>query len=131
MGDFDFSIPDDMLSSRKAFRARIPGLEIYVDKHGAKYPIKDISALGMAILDPKKNSFREGEIFEFDLYLNKKLFAGELFAKVKRILNNGVVGCSFEGMDSKQEQILDKLVLEVQKRLIALKKVKAMKEKES
>ena len=63
-------------------------------------------------------------IVSFDLLLNKRLFLGDLKGKVMRVLDKGIIGCNFEPMDRRQEIKLDKLVLEVQKRLIELRKAK-------
>ena len=40
------------------------------------------------------------------------------------ISEKGIIGCVFHDMDRRQEIKLDKLVLEVQKRLIELRKAK-------
>ena len=63
--------------------------------------------------------------FSFDLLLNKRLFLGDLKGKVMRVITEkGIIGCNFDGMERRQEIKLDKLVLEVQKRLIELRKAK-------
>ena len=49
---------------------------------------------------------------------------GDLKAKVMRVLDRGIIGCNFLTMERRQEIKLDKLVLEVQKRLIELRKAK-------
>ena len=81
----------------------------------------DLSALGLAFMDESK-SFTEGKVIEFDLLISKKVFLSKLTVKVMRILDKGLTGCNFEGVPPRKEAKLDKLVLEVQKRMIALKK---------
>ena len=77
--------------------------------------------MGLAFTDAAKG-FTEGQSIEFDLLINKKVFLNKLTAKVMRVLDKGIIGCNFEGVDHRKEVKLDKLVLEVQKRLIAIKK---------
>lgn len=122
--DFDFKMPEEGGSQRKAFRARVPGLEAWLSKQKKTLPIADLSAGGLALMDPD-GILREGEIVEFDLLLSKKLFLSKVRAQVMRKLPNGTAGCNFDTLDRQQEALLDKLVLEVQKRLIALKRAQA------
>jgi len=118
--DISFTVAGDD-SQRRAFRAKVPGLKVVVPARNAGYDVMDLSAMGLAFKDDAK-SFKENTIITFDLYLNDKVFLAELTARVMRMLPNGLVGCNFEGNDHRKEARLDKLVLEVQKRLIALRK---------
>ncbi len=128
MDDFNFSLPSADSQKRRAFRATIPGLEAYVHGRDRFYPIKDLSATGMGLQAQQDDEFEHGEHFTFDLYLNKKLYLGELEAKIMRIAGQHVVGCVFEAPPPRKEARLDKLVLEVQKRLIALRKAQENKD---
>jgi hypothetical protein len=121
--DFDVRMPNDDDQLRKAFRTRVPGLFIRITDTGREYQVKDLSASGFAILEENR-LFKEGQSFQFDLLLAKKLFLTQITGKVMRVLDNGIVGCNFAGLDRRQEMKLDKLVLEVQKRLIELRKAK-------
>jgi len=114
---------DDKL--RQAFRTRVPGLDVRVITQAGPqdFSVSDISALGFAFADKPRN-YSLGMIFSFDLLLNKRLFLGDLKGKVMRVLPEGIIGCNFEAMERRQEIKLDKLVLEVQKRLIELRKAK-------
>ncbi len=107
-------------TQRRAFRAKIPGLGVHVAATGKTYEVADVSAMGLAFF--AQGGFTADTSIEFDLLINKKVFIQALHAKVMRILDNGLVGCNFENMDRRQEVRLDKLVLEVQKRMIALRK---------
>lgn len=121
--DFDVRMPNEDDKLRKAFRTRVPGLLIRVIESGREYQVKDLSASGFAILEENR-LFKEGHTFQFDLLLAKKLFLTQVTAKIMRVLDNGIVGCNFADLDRRQEMKLDKLVLEVQKRLIELRKAK-------
>ena len=124
---YSFQMPEDMQGSRAAYRARVPGLEAWVEKHGFSFSVMDLSAAGIGFMDSNQ-LLTAGELLEFDLLLNKKLILPGCTARVMRILNNGLAGCTFEGLDRHREALLDKLVLEVQKRMIALRKTKAAQE---
>jgi len=122
--DFEIKMGgDDTL--RQAFRTRVPGLDLRViTQSGPKeFSVLDISATGFAFSDNPRG-YSSGMTFSFDLLLNKRLFLGDLKGKVMRVLDNGIIGCNFEVMERRQEIKLDKLVLEVQKRLIELRKAK-------
>ncbi|MBI5520964.1 MAG: PilZ domain-containing protein [Desulfovibrio sp.] len=122
--DFDIKMDgDDKL--RQAFRTRVPGLDVRVVTQAGPqdFPVSDISASGFAFADNPRG-YSSGMVFSFDLLLGKKLFLGDLKAKVMRVLDKGIIGCNFLEMDRRQEIKLDKLVLEVQKRLIELRKAK-------
>ena len=119
--DFSFNLPEDGQRQRRAFRTRVPGLELRMVETGVLYPVRDISAAGMAI-EAHEADFATGQEFRADLLLSGRLFLGDLVLCVMRVFNDAVYGCSFVNMDARQEARLDKLVLEVQKRLILLKK---------
>jgi c-di-GMP-binding flagellar brake protein YcgR len=89
--------------------------------------VGDLSATGLS-LNAAKGELQEGESIEMDLFLNNKLFLSGIKARVMRILDDGTAGCNFETMEQRKEERLDKLVLEVQKRLIAMRKAARKKE---
>jgi len=123
--DFDIKM-DGEEKLRQAYRTRVPGLDVrVVTQNGPKdFPVLDISASGFAFNDSPRG-YSSGMILSFDLLLGKRLFLGDLKAKVMRVIaEKGIIGCNFEGMDRRQEIKLDKLVLEVQKRLIELRKAR-------
>ncbi len=122
--DFSFSL-DHEEGKRQAFRTHVPGLTCRVTDREEEYPVKDISATGLAFLDEGK-SFAEGEAFRLDLLIHHRVYIGDIKARVIRVLENGVTGAGFTELDRRQEVKLDKLVLEVQKRLITLRKIKAV-----
>ncbi len=119
---FDIEIgtgDDDTL--RKAFRTKVPGLNVRFSALKKVYEVKDLSASGFAILEPEK-VFKEGQTIEADLLIKKKLFLSGIKTEVMRVLDNGIIGINFIELERQKQAKLDKLVLEVQKRLIELKK---------
>ncbi|MGE4291333.1 MAG: PilZ domain-containing protein [Desulfovibrio sp.] len=117
----DISFGDSEERARQAFRTRVPGLEVRFHDSERVFEIKDISASGFAVLDETRG-FRNGENYVVSLYLNRKLFLGQAPVSVVRALESGVVGLAFGELKRQQALKLDKLVLEVQKRLIQLRK---------
>ncbi len=126
MDEFDFVFPGDA-HPRKAYRTPVPGLEARILPNNKFYKISDLSALGMGLVDSDLKRLQVGHLFECDLFLNKKLYIAGLKATIIR-LKDEFVGCQFDSMNPRQEAKLDKLVLEVQKRQIALQRAKRDKE---
>ena len=122
--DFDFTIEGED-HPRRAFRARVVGLGARVHSRGRDYPVKDISATGLGLLDETRG-FRQGESLVLDLEIHGKAFLRDLPATVVRVHEHGVVGLDFLELDRRVEQRLDKFVLEIQKRLIDLRKAREM-----
>jgi hypothetical protein len=118
---FDIVVPsgDDQL--RKAFRTKVPGLTARFAAQKKIFEVKDLSASGFAVLDPEKG-FKEGQALEVDLLIGNKLFLPKAAAQVMRVLDNGIIGINFIELERQKQVKLDKLVLEVQKRLIELRK---------
>ena len=108
---------------RAAFRAAIPGLEMRERQSGRSYAVKDISATGLGVSDPEK-SLNQGVRYEVDLLINRKPYIEGVAVKVVRQTQSGTAEVVFDVLDRRQEASLDKLILEVQKRLIALRKKK-------
>lgn len=106
---------------RKAFRTKVPGLTALFIAQDKTFDVKDLSATGFAVLE-QPASFEEHQQVECDLLINGKLFLGEVKAEIRRVLDNGIIGINFMDLTRKQQAKLDKLVLEVQKRLIKLRK---------
>jgi c-di-GMP-binding flagellar brake protein YcgR len=125
--DLDFTMKTPQGGQRRAFRTKVPGLRAVVPAKNLQFDVGDLSATGLS-LDSQEGQLREGEGFEFDLFLNNKLFLSGIKARVMRILEGGRAGCNFETMDQRKEERLDKLVLEVQKRLIAMRKAARSRE---
>lgn len=121
--DFELSIPEESGQLRKAFRTKVPGLTARFSGLDRTLDVMDLSASGFAVMDPEK-SFKEGQSLEVELLIKDRIFLREMQAAVMRVLDTGIVGMNFVDLDRQTQIKLDKLVLEVQKRLIALRKKK-------
>lgn len=121
--DFEITIPEGEETLRKAFRTKVPGLSARFPALDKTMDVMDLSATGFAVMDSEK-VFKENQTLEIELLIKDKLFLRSMNACVMRVLDNGIVGMNFADLDRQQQIKLDKLVLEVQKRLIALRKKK-------
>ena len=120
--NLDVKYPGEDKLKRKAYRIQVPGLKLSQDGSRITFPVFDLSATGVAF-DPgaHKHNFVKGAIISISLWWKNKLIMEGLKARIVRVANK-LVACQFEKMDYKQELKLDKLILEVQKKMIALKK---------
>ncbi len=121
--DFEINIPEEEGQLRKAFRTKVPGLTARFPAAGRTLDVMDLSATGFAVSDPERG-FKEGQALEVELLIKNRVFLREVNAEVMRVLDNGIIGLNFVDLDRQRQIKLDKLVLEVQKRLIALRKKK-------
>lgn len=121
--DFEINMPEEDERLRKAFRTKVPGLTVRFSGTGRVLEVMDLSASGFAVMD-KELGLAEKQTCEVDLLIKNRLFIGGASAMAMRVLDNGIVGLNFVDLDRQKQIKLDKLVLEVQKRLIALRKKK-------
>ncbi|MBG3876582.1 PilZ domain-containing protein [Desulfovibrio oxamicus] len=124
--DFDFTLPSDVEGERRAYRTSVPGLEASVAGKDGTFPVENVSAVGIAMHAPG-HAFAEGEDLRVDLLIMGKPYITALPARVARLGEGGLVGCELASPDFWQEARLDKLVLEVQKRMIAQRKAESEK----
>ncbi|WP_320170635.1 PilZ domain-containing protein [Maridesulfovibrio sp.] len=114
---------DSKNQARGAFRTSIPGLAIKISGKPAPYSVKDFSVNGLAFSSGGRK-FNVGEQFSADFVLGPKVILSGLTIKIVRDIGKGLMGCIYVDLDKYQEERLDKLVLEVQKRMIMMRKQK-------
>jgi len=119
--DYSFIFPGESESKRQAYRVAVRGLSIRIDGREEVCPVVDVSATGLAFVD-RKQSLSLGENIRLDLYIKNRVWQEKIAAKIVRIWNQGMTACVFEHMTKYQEQSMDKLTLEIQKRLIDQRK---------
>lgn len=120
MKELSFSFEEAAQEARQAFRTSVPGLEARDTSSGRAYPVHDISAGGMSLED-KGRAIEPGELLCFDLcFKGRALIAGLAARGVRH--GQDRAGMKFETKSPRQEERLDKLVLEVQKYHIAKNK---------
>lgn len=116
-----FTYQPDSGSARHAYRARVPGLEARAGATQLVYPVHDISATGMS-LDDEAGRLEPGNCLEFDVLLKDHVIITGLKASVAR-RQDRLAGLKFTDLTRRQEERLDKLVLEVQKHMISKSKI--------
>ncbi len=114
---------DSANKARGAFRTSVPGLAIRIKGYSSSYSVKDFSVNGLAFV-AGKDFFDIGKQLHVDLLLGQKEILLGITCEVVRHIGDGLMGCVFIDLDKYQEERLDKLVLEIQKRMIQLRKKK-------
>lgn len=117
------TIQYESLGPRSAFRATLPGLMIGLPT-GESIQLRDLSTGGLSFELPQaENVLEPGSLVRANLLIVDKVYLEGLPCRIVRIASNHVVAAAFEGLSLQQEARIDKLVLEVQKRLIAQRKM--------
>jgi hypothetical protein len=122
--DFSVDYPgeDYQEYKRRAVRVHLPGLSVWIPKRDASYPVVDLSTFGLAFKDESK-SHRVEEGILLDVHVQGKVWIAGLEAKIVAIRDDILVACTFPNMSRLQEQRMDKLSLEIQKRWIRNRKL--------
>ncbi len=106
---------------RKAYRVSIPGLKVIIKGRDDDYQAMDISAGGVAFSFSEKDKpgLATGREIELSLKIKNRVFLENLRAVVIKSRDD-FAACEFRDIPFRQEVLLDKLVLEVQKRMIEI-----------
>lgn len=122
--DFSVDYQDDGQRGhqRRAVRVHLPGLTAWVPEREAFYPVFDLSTFGLAFKDNAK-SFQTGQTLTLDVHVQGKVWVVGLDTKVVMVRDDVLVACTFPNMTRLQEQRMDKLSLEIQKRWIKIRKL--------
>ncbi len=118
---FAFTLEEDAQGQRHAYRANVHGIEVRLNNGKSTYNAVDISVSGCAFQMPQK-FLAEGNEFVLQMEVGGKVILAALRCRVIRSTANGLVACNFFGLSERQELALDKLVLEIQKRIIEVSK---------
>lgn len=118
----DFSYRPDSSTARGAFRASLPGLSVRLAT-GERFQVKDISAGGLSVYAEGRRLRSDAHVI-MELYVAERLFLGELKAHLVRMVDGDVAAYSFVELSRQQEFRLDKLVLSMQKHMIAMRKAR-------
>ncbi|MFO7727568.1 MAG: PilZ domain-containing protein [Desulfonatronovibrio sp.] len=118
-------------TQRKAYRVSIPNLEITIKDREEKFQALDISAGGVAFSFSEKENpgLEQGQEIKISLVIRSRVFLEDLRAVVVKT-GDSFAACEFKDIPLRQEARLDKLVLEVQKKMIELKRRKSQEEDE-
>lgn len=120
--DFNFRYAGPENKGRASFRVAIRNALVRISGREQPYVLENISASGLAF-HAAGTEFRVGEGFVADITGRKRNFIDGLKLEVVRVnREDGVVACRMVDLDSDSEALIDKLVLEVQKRELARKR---------
>ena len=122
--DFEFKLEGEA-GRRQSHRERVQGLVIHIEGLAEPLVVHDVSSSGLAVVDPKGVLVREW-VCRVVLAIGERALARGLPAKVVREADPAgrIAGLAFVDLGPRQEAWLDKLVLEIQKRRIALRKAR-------
>jgi hypothetical protein len=108
---------------RAAHRERVRGLTALLEDCGDEsYVVHDVSASGLALVDPA-GTLAVGTAGRLTLRLGQKPLVAGLPVLVVRTVGE-LAGLAFGQLSLRQEAWLDKMVLEIQKRRIDLRKAR-------
>lgn len=118
-------------TQRKAYRVSIPNLKITINGRDEQYQALDVSAGGVAFSFSEKDNpgLEQGQSIKISLVIKSRVFLEDLGAVVVKT-SDSFAACEFRNIPLRQEARLDKLVLEVQKKMIELKRRKSQEEDE-
>ncbi|MHC1788119.1 PilZ domain-containing protein [Solidesulfovibrio sp.] len=120
MMDVTFQLEGEA-GKRAAHRERVRGLVARLDDEDQAFVVHDVSASGVALVDPR-GRLAPGRACRLTLCIGPKELMVALPATVVRKADGGLVGLAFGELGLRQEAWLDKLILEIQKRRIDLRK---------
>mgnify|MGYP003818726295 CR=1 FL=1 len=123
--DFTFELVGES-GRRQAHRERVRGLTARIEGREDVFTVHDVSVSGLALVDAER-ALRHGDTFRLSLAIAGKALICGLPAVVVResCPDRKLAGVVFGTLSSRQEAWLDKLVLEIQKRRIDLRKARA------
>ncbi len=119
---FAFTMDEDGQTQRHAYRTNVHGIEVRLNRGNNIYKVVDLSVTGCAFQMPKK-ILAEGHILTLQMEVRQRIILADIRARVIRSTDRGIVACNFVDLTERQEYSLDKLVLEIQKRIIEVSKL--------
>jgi hypothetical protein len=122
--DFEFELEGES-GRRRAHRERVRGLVVIVEDHEEPFVVHDVSASGLALVDTQRR-LRRGRACLVTLAIGDRTLVRDLPGVVVReaSMDRWMAGMAFGDLSPRQEAWLDKLVLEIQKRRITLRKAR-------
>ncbi|MDR2696533.1 MAG: PilZ domain-containing protein [Deltaproteobacteria bacterium] len=124
----DFTIARRSPCRRGRYRVAARGLSMYLNDVAQAFEIGDLSSSGCNLRAPAE-LLAVGRIFDSGLYIGNTSYLTNIRLKVIRRLAGGGIACVFQSLSRRQEIMLDKLLLEIQKRSIATHAARGKREK--
>ena len=124
----DFSIAQHSACQRGRYRVAAHGMSLYLDDVAQAFDIGDLSSGGCHLRAPAA-LLAVGRIFNSCLYIGNTAYLADIKLKVIRHIASGGIACAFQALSRRQESMLDKLILTIQKRSIAAHAARKEREK--
>lgn len=113
--DFSYTSPN---TQRNAFRTSFAGLRVIIKD--TPLAVNDLSTTGLSFFASEGHTHALKEELLSSLTIGTKIYISNLAMRVARIdEDTSLIGCFFTKLSTQQERGLDKLIVEVQKRIIA------------
>jgi hypothetical protein len=113
----DFHVALNSPRQRGRYRVTAQGLSLHLDDVGQTFPLRDFSSTGCNLCAPA-GGLTVGRIFNGTLYIGGAGYLADIKVMVVRHVAGNSVACIFRALTRQQEIMLDKLLLEIQKRRI-------------
>lgn len=119
----DFEYNSNSPFERQAYRTPVQGLVATLSGFEGTFPIINISGNGLSLKVCNFDNMRAGQEVTVEVMsVSKKKFISCTVQLVRVITSKEMICCEFTNLSKYQEESLDKLVLEVQKRELQRKK---------
>jgi len=126
--ELDFNIALNSPRQRGRYRVDARGLSLHLDDVAQTFPLRDFSSTGCNLCAPAEGLTR-GRIFNGTLYIGNVSYLADIKVMVVRHVADNSVACIFRSLTRQQEIMLDKLLLEMQKRRITSYATRRKREK--
>jgi|GEM_PF-1751870 len=115
----DFYIEQNSRYQRESYRVAARGLSLYLDEVAQAFDINDLSSSGCSLRTPAE-LLTVGRIFSGDLHIGNTRYLTDLKLKIVRHIADSNTAGVFLDLNRRQTFMLDKLLLEIQKRSIMI-----------
>jgi hypothetical protein len=113
----DFKYDEETPGEREAYRTAVPGLVSKISVFDGAFSLLDISATGMSIRTEKVENMRPGgEAMAEIMTISQKSLLRCSVRLIRQDKENKIMAFTFINLTPTQEETLDKLVLEIQKK---------------
>ena len=112
----DFEYEPAQGGKRRVYRALAPGLTVRFSGQDSIFSIADLSAGGMSVRLPNEHGFEMGQEYTATFQIKNKLIVPTLTVRILRLdPEKNLAAFAFASLNDRQEAMLDKLVLALQK----------------
>ena len=112
----DFEYGPDQASKRRVYRVLAPGLTVRFAEQDSFFSIVNLSVGGMSIRRPNEHDFEIGQEITATFQIKNKPILPSVTVRTLRVdPHSDIAAFEFVALNERQEAMLDKLVLALQK----------------